>query len=274
MVFSFFNTMTTALIEKQIPKIPEEAMPFYYKAGKKGVFFVHGFTDSLCRVNTVAKYLSENGVTTKGVLLPGHAQTCEELARTNPDDWYSEVKRGVLELSKDVDEIYLVGISFGGNLALKLAAEKPTLIKGVVCIETPMRIHHQEIIKFVLVPIFAVLGLKNWRKKFLTRLKHPDKKIVFKQGVLEYMPVINIRQIINFLERRQGFLRKVKTKVLLIQSKKSSLLDNYSAQKIYDLIPSEKKEIFYIDNVYHAFLTEAAKRKIFARAMKFFDIEL
>lgn len=259
--------------EEKYSKIPKEARPFYYKSGKKAVFFIHGFTDSLCRVNTVAKSLSESGITTKGVLLPGHGQTVEELAKTSPDDWYFEVKKGVEDLSKEVSEIYLIGLSFGGNLALKLAAEKPTLIQGVVCVETPMRIRHQAIIK-IAIPVASLIGMKNWRKKFLLRIKHPDKKIIFKQGVLECMPLVNIKQIIGFLEKRQSFLKKVKTKVLFIQSKKSNLLDPKSAEIFYDAISSKKKEIIYIDNVYHAFLTEKAKKKIFDEALKFFEITL
>lgn len=258
-------------IEEKKINIPIEARPFYYKAGNRGILFVHGFTDSLCRINGFAKFLAERDITTKGVLLPGHGQTWEELAKTSPRDWYLEVERGALELSKQVKEMYIVGISLGGNLALKFAALHPDLVSGVVTLEAPMRIKRQYLIR-VAIPFAQTFGMKYWNKKYLKNVRHPDKEIVFDQGVLDKMPLNNIAQVIDFMEERQGFLKKVKCDVLIIQSETSSLVTRDSAQKIYNAIGSKRKKIFRMENIYHAFLSEPAKRTIYYETCKFFDI--
>jgi len=263
---------TATLPSIDIKAVPKEARPFDYKKGNRGIFFVHGFTDSLCRVNGFAKYLASHNISTKGVLLPGHGGSWEDLAATTPDDWYKAVEEGILSMSKEVKDLYVVGISLGGNIALKCAAEHPDVIKGVVTIEAPMQIKNQYITR-VAIPFAQLMGFRYWNKQYLKKVRHPEKEIVFDQGVLDKMPLNNIAQVIDFLENRQGFLKKVKCDVLIIQSEKSSLLTANSAQRIYDAIKSPRKEIFKMENVYHAFLSEPAKRTIFREATNFFGID-
>ncbi len=234
---------------------------------------MHGFTDSLCRVNGFAKFLAEHGISTKGILLPGHGGTWEDLSKTTPNDWYKAVEKEILEFSKEVKDVYVVGISLGGNLALKVSAKHPKAIKGIVTIESPMRIKNQYITR-VAVPFAQLAGFKYWNKQYLKKLKHPEKATVFDQGVLDKMPLNNISQIIDFLENKQGFLKKVKCDTLIIQSEKSSLVSKDSAKKIYNSIASQRKEIFNHNNIYHAFLSEPAKRSIYYKAVDFFGIEV
>lgn len=252
--------------------IPKDARPFYYPAGNRAVMFIHGFTDSLCRVNGFAKFLAKNGITTRGILLPGHGYGWEELAKTNPNDWYKEVEQRILELAKTVKEIYVVGISFGGNLALKFDAKYPGVLKGIVCIETPMSIRYQPITKAA-IPFAQLLGFKYWNKQYLKKVRHPDKETVFKKGVLPVMPLVNIAQVIEFMEKRQGFMKKVTCDVMVIHSEKSNIIGKDSAKIILDSISSKRKEEFVMENVYHAFLSEPAKRTIYYEACKFFGIK-
>lgn len=264
--------LATPTKEINISNIPKEARPFNYIKGDRGIFFVHGFTDSLCRVNGFAKFLASRGISTKGVLLPGHGGTWEDLSATTPDDWYKAVEEGVLAMAKDVKELYIVGISLGGNLALKCAAKHPDIVKGVVTIEAPMQIKNQYITRAA-IPFAQLMGFKYWNKQYLKKVRHPEKEIVFNQGVLDKMPLNNIAQVIDFLENKQGFLKNVKCDVLVIQSEKSSLLTSNSAKRIYEAIKSKRKEIFMMENVYHAFLSEPAKRTIYREATRFFGIE-
>lgn len=257
----------------KINDVPKDARPFYYKKGERGIFFVHGFTDSLCRVNGFAKFLANQGISSKGILMPGHGGTWEDLAKTSLNDWYKSVEKGIIEMASEVKEVYVVGISLGGNFALKVAAKHPDKVKGVVLIESPMRIKNQYITRAA-IPFAQAMGFKYWKKQYLKRLTHPEKDIVFDQGVLDRMPLNNIAQIIDFLENRQGFLKKVKCDVLIIQSEKSSLVTKSSAQQIYNSISSKRKEIFYHNNIYHAFLSEQAKKSIFYKAADFFGIDI
>lgn len=265
-------TPTAERTKINMNNVPREARPFYYKKGNRGIFFVHGFTDSLCRVNDFAKYLASHGISAKGVLLPGHGGSWKDLAKSTPEDWYREVEEGILSMANEVDDLYVVGISLGGNLALRCAAEHPDKIKGIVTIEAPMQIKNQYITR-VAIPFAQLAGFRYWNKQYLKRVRHPEKEVVFDQGVLDKMPLNNIAQVIDFLENRQGFLKKVKCDVLIIQSEKSSLLTSNSAQRIYDAIKSPRKEIFKMENVYHAFLSEPAKRTIFREATNFFGID-
>lgn len=56
-------------------------------------------------------------------LLPGHAATWQELARTPWQSWYRQVHDAALELSEQHGRIAVGGLSMGGALSLLLAAD-------------------------------------------------------------------------------------------------------------------------------------------------------
>src|SRR5690606_31586907 len=64
-------------------------------------------------------------------LLPGHARTERDLARTSWQDWYGCVREAALELSGTLGPIAVGGLSMGGNLALALAEDEE--LAGAIC---------------------------------------------------------------------------------------------------------------------------------------------
>ena len=53
--------------------------------------------------------------------LPGHGTTWQEMARTRWEDWYAEIDRAYEELRGQTGEIFVMGMSMGASLALRLA---------------------------------------------------------------------------------------------------------------------------------------------------------
>ena len=81
-------------------------------------------TDSPAHLRSLrpwAEYLAEAGLTVSLPRLPGHGTTWQEMARTRWEDWYAEVDRGFEELRGQASEIFVMGLSMGGCLALRMA---------------------------------------------------------------------------------------------------------------------------------------------------------
>ena len=122
----------------------ENAKPFFYKKGSAGVLLIHGFTSTPYILQELGKSLAELGYTVYAPLIAGHGTHPDDLAATNWQDWCDSVEAAYLELSKECDQIYVIGVSLGSNLAAALATKQK--IAGLVMIASPRWIYRHGII--------------------------------------------------------------------------------------------------------------------------------
>ena len=114
------------------------AEPFLLPGGTKGVLLIHGFTGSPSEMRLLGDYLHQLGYTVLAVRLCGHGTNVKELRETNWRHWFSTVENGYHILKGLCSKITVVGLSMGGLLSLKLAAEYP--VSKVVSLSTPIYI--------------------------------------------------------------------------------------------------------------------------------------
>jgi carboxylesterase len=121
-----------------MPLLPG-AEPFHHRAGPVGVLLCHGFTGSPQSMRPWADRLAAAGLTVSLPLLPGHGTRWEDLQVTRWEDWYAEVSRELLRLAGECEQVFVFGLSMGGGLALKLAADHGGLVSGVVVVNPSVR---------------------------------------------------------------------------------------------------------------------------------------
>ena len=90
----------------------------------------HGFTGSPYSMKPWARHLAEHGYAVEVPLLPGHGTTWQEMNRTRWEDWYAEVTRAFDKLAAENDVVVAAGLSMGGALVLRLAADHPDRVAG------------------------------------------------------------------------------------------------------------------------------------------------
>ena len=115
-----------------VVKIREGAEPFFIKKGKTGILCVHGFTSSAWDYREFGKYLADKGYTVSAPLIAGHGTTPEHLSITKGRDWLESVEKAFLDLKSKTNKIIVMGDSFGGNLALILAAKHDTTQSEII----------------------------------------------------------------------------------------------------------------------------------------------
>ena len=101
-----------------------------------GALVAHGFTGSPYSMKPWARHLAEQGYAVEVPLLPGHGTTWQQLNRTRWEDWYGEVGRAFDKLSAENDVVVAAGLSMGGALVLRLAADRPDRV-AAVCVVNP-----------------------------------------------------------------------------------------------------------------------------------------
>ena len=105
-----------------LPSIMSGGESFFFKGGQVGVLCLHGFTASPAEVRWLGEHLAGHDYTVYGPRLPGHAPHPHDLARYRWQDWYLTALDGCHLLHSHCQQVFVVGHSMGGCLALLLAA--------------------------------------------------------------------------------------------------------------------------------------------------------
>ena len=99
-----------------------------------GVLVLHGFTGSPKSVTPWGQALAAEGWTVRVPRLPGHGTRWQDMNLTTWEDWYAEADRNVRELQSRCSHVFVMGLSMGGSLTLRLAEHHGDGIRGIVLV--------------------------------------------------------------------------------------------------------------------------------------------
>jgi carboxylesterase len=99
-----------------------------------GVLLSHGFTGSPYSMVPWGRSLGDLGYGVEVPCLPGHGTTWQEMNATGWTDWYGELSRAFAKVQAENDVVVVGGLSMGGALALRLAADHADAVAGVVVV--------------------------------------------------------------------------------------------------------------------------------------------
>ena len=130
------------------------AEPYSHEGGPTGVLLCHGFTGCPQSLRPWAEYLASEGLTVSLPRLPGHGTTWQEMNRTRWEDWYAEVDRAFGELQAATSEIFVMGLSMGGCLALRMAELRGDGVAGLVLVNPSLAADTK---LFLLAPVLKLV---------------------------------------------------------------------------------------------------------------------
>ncbi len=110
------------------------AEPFAHDGSDVGVLLCHGFSGTPQSLRPWASRLADEGLSVRLPLLPGHGTTWHDLNLTRWDDWYAAASAALDELSARCRAVVVGGLSMGGAIAARLAAERGPDVAGLVLV--------------------------------------------------------------------------------------------------------------------------------------------
>ena len=116
-----------------------------------GVLLSHGLTGNPVSINPWGRYLAEQGYAVEVPLLPGHGTTWEDANTTSWDQWYATITRTFDKLRGEVDTVVVGGLSMGGAIALRLAADRGDQIAGVVVVNPALASRRKDLLALPLL---------------------------------------------------------------------------------------------------------------------------
>ncbi len=98
-----------------------------------GALLLHGLTGSPQSLGSLPSALAAAGFQVEVPVLAGHGTTLEDLEGTGWADWLASAEQAYGRLVAGCERVVVVGLSMGGALACRLAAERPQ-VGGLVAV--------------------------------------------------------------------------------------------------------------------------------------------
>ena len=234
------------------------AEPFLYKGGSRGVLLIHGFTGSPAEMRFLGERLHKQGFTVLAIRLPGHGTQVQDMEPTNWHHWYGAVVDGRTLLSALCEEINVVGLSMGGLLALKLAADHP--VNSVTALSTPVYLANR---KITLLPLYR-LFCKYVQKKQRDYDIEPKLFIGYNST-----PLSSLASLLDLIHLVRRDVCQVKCPTLLVQSRREHTVRPESASVLYELLSTSRKELFWLEKSGHIVTLDIERELVFAKISDF-----
>src|SRR6058998_3525721 len=109
-----------------------EAEPFAADGVPVGAVLCHGLTGMPGSMRPWAEALAAAGMTVRLPRLPGHGTRWQDANKVHWQDWYDELERAFDDVRSRCEQTFVLGLSMGGTLALRLAQQRGDDVTGVV----------------------------------------------------------------------------------------------------------------------------------------------
>lgn len=243
------------------------APAFNFIGGPVGCLLVHGFGDTAALMEPMGTHLGTQGVSTKGITLPGHGTSLEEFASISNEKLLAMVEWEYSKLKQNCESVVVVGFSMGALLALQLATMR--MVDGLVTVCAPVyprggRVGEKSV-RFV-AKIGSVLGA-NIPKFGMTSLS--DKTLSeYLVGYKSY-PSQSVLRLVELMRMTREVIRRVTAPILIVQSRRDDVIWSNSGKYIFDSVQSKEKRIVHLENSRHKAPIDRDRHILFDEVSRF-----
>ena len=204
---------------------------------------LHGLTGTPYEVRPVAEALVARGVRARGPWMAGHEEGVEALARTSWQSWVEVARSELAALQAEHDRVFLVGMSMGGLVSLKLAETEE--IDAIVVIGTPLVLPP---------PIPQILPLlrrfvSTRSKKDGSDIREPAARA--RHPSLPLMPLSAVAELISLQSQVIPDLAQIRAPILVAHGRLDQTARPRDAKRILEEVGSRDKELFYLERSGH-----------------------
>lgn len=207
-----------------------------------GVLLSHGFTGQPASITPWGEALAEKGYAVEVPRLPGHGTTWQELNTLTWADWYAEITRVFEKLSAENDAVVVGGLSMGGALVLRLAADHPDRVAGVVVVNPALATKRLDV---KLLPV-----LKRVVPSF-PGIANDIKKPGVQEHGYDRTPLKAIHSMMRAWPVLVADLPRITAPVLYFRSTEDHVVDEATEPLILSGLSSRDVTVTRLENSYH-----------------------
>jgi len=237
-----------------------EARPELTGGRRIGVLLSHGFTGSPRAMKPWGRHLADLGYGVAVPRLPGHGTTWQDLNQHRFDDFHGEVARVFDALCLDHDAVVIGGLSMGGSLALRVAADHPDRTAGVMVVNPAVATKRVDV---KLLPV-----LKHVVPSF-PAIAGDIKKPGVVEGAYDRTPLKAIHSFMQAWSPLIADLPQVTSPLLYFRSPEDHVVDELSMPIILEGVSSTDVTEVTLPDSYHVATLDNDAATIFARSAEF-----
>lgn len=221
---------------------PFDLAPDPATATGAAVLCLHGLTGTPYEVLPVARVLASRGLRARGIWMAGHEEGHEVLAETPREVWLEKARSELAALRAEHARVFLVGVSMGGLVSLRLAQTER--VDALVVVGTPL---------VLAPPIPQLLPLVRrfmpFRRKSLSDIQDPIARA--RHPGLAAMPLAAVAEMIALQDEVIAALSEVVSPILVAHGRHDRTARVRDAQRIHAEVAASEKELFVLERSGH-----------------------
>lgn len=239
-----------------------DAEPFSHDApdATVGILVLHGFTGSPKSMKPWGRELAAQGWSVRVPRLPGHGTRWQDMNLTTWQDWYAEADRALAELTASCSTVFVMGLSMGGSLTLRLAEQHGDRISGIVLVNAAVHSERPDryLLPFLQRFIPAFPGVSN-----------DIRKPGVDEGAYAKIPLKAAHSLTQLWAAIKSDIGRVTQPVLLFRSSVDHVVEASNAQWILDNVSSGDVTSIELINSYHVATLDYDAEFIHERSIEF-----
>lgn len=254
----------------QLPALMPGSESFFYSGGATGCLCLHGFMASPAEVRWMGQALAEQGWTVYGPRLPGHGTHPLDMNRHRWQDWFAAALDGYHLLRARCEQVFVVGHSMGGLLALLVASAAP--VSGTAVLASPLRFRQRSV------------AMAHWLRYVRPYSSHPDSgrlnQIVREEQARRGEPVLGrvrydlwssraVAELHAVSQAAQRALPRVQSPLLLIYSEADQTVAPENVEIIRKGVRSTQITHHILRDSDHILPQDVEREEVFARVIAF-----
>lgn len=236
------------------------AEPYEHDGGPVGALLVHGFTGSPASMRPWAEQLADAGLTVRLPRLAGHGTEWRDLAHTGWQDWYDDVARAHDQLLARCSHVFVMGLSMGGTLALRLAQQRGDRVAGLVLVNPFL--HHPD-------PRITLVPLLQWVVPSLPGVINDIHAPGRDEVGYDRVPTTALASCLRLIDEVVAALPEIRQPILLFHSLRDHVVDPTSVRLVVEGVRSTELVVRTLADSYHVATLDYDAPAIIAESLEF-----
>jgi carboxylesterase len=238
-----------------------EAFELQRGPDEPAVLLLHGGGDTPQALRYLAEYLYARGYNVRVPLLPGHGRSLRDFSSVGIDDWMETARSAYRELTARHRWVAVGGLSMGGALAARLAAEQspPALALMAPYFAMPRYVTIAARLSRFWGPAAPYVRAINPQT---ARSIHNETEAVRSLGYGVFTPAA-LRALYATVNGAIAALPNVRSPTLVIQSREDNRIPAAAAQHAFDLIGTKDKQLVWVSGAGHVITVDFGRDRVF-----------
>jgi carboxylesterase len=233
----------------------------------RAVLLVHGGGDTPQTLTHIAQALAERGFSVAAPLLPGHGRDLAAFDASDEDAWFDAVRREFAALCESHEWVGVVGLSMGGALCARLAAETQD-VDALVLLSPYLSMPAGGAMLARTAAVWGLFFPAVPTASDRSVLDPAARAVSLGYGAFTHR---SLRALRRTAMRGYAALPAITAPTLVMQSTTDNRISTAATQRAFDHIGAAEKQLEWIEGAGHVITVDYGWQKVAERAVSWFD---